>query len=166
MATNGGGPMTDTTRPTAAGVRAEPAGRRLDLWVLTVVYGYRFVPAGEWRPIPAEQRDRSHWAPPEGKYWPHYDAGIDESGYHVGHPVPRYSTDPAACAELKRHLWAGGRYNECRVEVSRSWVSVQLYPAEGDYFIKEEPTGTDPVAAECLAWCRVALLAELGRADR
>lgn len=77
---------------------------------------------------------------------------------------PRYSTDPAANAELKRHLWAKGVLAWSlsalcgAVILSITTVSVSTSHTE--------PIVTDPIAAEMLCWCKAALLAaiEEGRA--
>lgn len=126
------------TRPTEGEIRAEPAGRRLDAWVAEYVTSWK------------AQRVMCDF---NGIPWP------DE--------VPHYSTDPAACAELKRHLWESGVFAsiECETRIGTTlgpFVCVVLVPRNGDMdklISSNEDIATDPIAAECVAWCRAALIA-------
>lgn len=76
--------------------------------------------------------------------------------------ITRWSSEPAACAELQRRLWAGGRYYDLVVE--RDFVVATLWDeANIDAVHHREPIGGDPIAATCLAWCKVALIAALNK---
>jgi hypothetical protein len=138
------------TRPTIEEVRAEPAGRRLNAWVECLVFGNELY------------RSRT------SDYW--LVQTIDAKNHR---PVRVFSADPAACAELRRHLWASGLWlgkmgyglNRVVVELFGHDEHPDVPITETPYFVPRtahaEPIGTDPIAAECVAWCKVALLASL-----
>lgn len=175
------------TLPTADDVRSEPAGRRLDAWVAYHWFGWRWYPdkrrgmysfqpptvpksnelqIGVWTQYP--------WGPdvygPPIDGWPDKSKWYDDwdtSGrrwldhYHIESGFPRVSTDPAACAELRRHLWVSGRTYDVQVE-RKSVVATLWDENDMDVLHHKEPIGTDPIAAECAAWAKVALLAKIG----
>ncbi len=122
------------TRPTVDEVRAEPAGRRLDAWCEWLVFGHEIELLSSW------------WV----------------CGSHGRIPPERYSTDPAACAELRRHVIADKRWQYVNVQHYRDRVVVGTVPEpDVESWVEVEERGTDPIAAECVAWCKVALLASL-----
>ena len=133
------------TLPPDDEVRDEPAGRRLDAWV-------------EWLAF-----SREVWRNPISNEW---RLGKDRRN-DVG-MIRHYSTDTSACAELRRRLWEGGKYVEAMVATyygtanGSDGVSVRLDEMVGaNQHYHREPIGTDPIAAECCAWAKVAILAKI-----
>lgn len=115
-----------------------------------------------------------------GEYWRRSDGGI------VGVDDFRFSTDPAASAELRKKLIADGY--EIRIfhdldspslDSPRDVFLLRSQPelaggrcvavaVRGEkigkvrkYFSQYLPAGSDPIAAECLCLCRAALLAKI-----
>lgn len=122
---------------TEADVRSEPAGRRLDGWL--------------------------HESMGKVVNWRHGHPFSDEVGLLGWNMVPAYSTDPAACAELRRRLWASGKYTSLETRFAHDTVTAFTARQYLDLRRHVEPIGTDPIAAELVAWCKVALLAELSK---
>ena len=130
-------------RPSADDVRREPAGRQLDAWVAEYACGWSEV-RGEY-PFDQEPDFRWRGVPP---------------GWKLPTPIPHYSTDPAASAELRRHLWASGRYDKIAVEYRTD--RVRVFPTRNSMGpLVDEPVTGDPVAAEMLAWAKAAVLSVL-----
>ena len=122
------------TRPTRDAVRAEPAGRRLDGWL--------------------------HESMGKVVNWRYGHPFSDEVGLLGWNMVPAYSTDPAACAELRRHVIADKRWQFAQVRLYANHAAIALVPdPDVESWVEVEERGTDPIAAECVAWCKVALLA-------
>lgn len=139
-------------RPTIDEVRAEPAGRRLDAWVAEMM----------------------GWTEVKDRLWFDDDRGhkvVETDGYRPGSTVlddvPHYSTCPAACAaacaELRRHLWVSGQVVLMRTTYHDGKVAVAAIVANGPGGEHVEPIGIDPIVAECVAWCKVALIAALSK---
>lgn len=163
------------TRPTEGEIRAEPAGRRLDAWVHMHVMGKNAIWVAEEESV-IEKNDKSPFgftcnfggavftADREWLVNDWYDPDSDRE-------VPHYSADPTAYAELKRHLYASGEFAriECETCIGTTvgpFVCVVLVPRDGDMdklISSNEDIATDPIAAECVAWCRAALIAALNR---
>lgn len=120
-----------TTRPTADEIRNEPAGRRLDVWVATLVMGQ--TRSGE---CPLGAPDCPGKYTPQASRWP---------------CLPPYSTDIAAAWEVVLHLW---RLNhESRKTTSCSWTphNELVYKAHSSIFSEPEKAP--------LIICREALIA-------
>jgi hypothetical protein len=143
------------TRPTIDEVRAEPAGRRLDALVHEHIFGKRV----------SCIHDKATKVRPNSSL-----IRCDNCGKEFGSTThamavsawPAYSTDPAACAELRRHVIADKRWQYVNVQHYRDRVVVGTVPEpDVESWVEVEEHGTDPIAAECLCWSKVALLASL-----
>lgn len=112
--------------------------------------------------------------------FPYLMGGIGEVAYsypggtHVMdiRPLPAYSSDPAACAEVERELWRMGAALESRyVPRSRrdgiAGRAVAVVDGDNESEGRADISdGSDPIAARCLATCRAAVrFARAGKAS-
>jgi hypothetical protein len=146
---------TAMNRPTIDEVRDEPAGMRLDALVHEFIFGKR---------VPCIHDKVTKVSPNSSLI------RCDICGKSFGSTTsallwrwwPAYSTDPAACAELRRHVIADRRWQYVNVQHYRDRVVVGTVPEpDVESWVEVEEHGTDPIAAECVAWAKVAIIAEL-----
>lgn len=138
--------------PSQESIRSMKAGRELDIAVAELVIGCR---------------EKRKWKPNIGEWL--YDLVIPGGVNRIDFvepgacwsACPAYSTDPAASAELRRHLT---RHLEadCRWRHGHPATVTVSLPHRGATIDVTEPVTGDVVAAECAAWARVALLAAVG----
>lgn len=184
------------TKPSADDLRGMTAGRELDALVAYHLFGWRWYRDERrgrysFQPPTAPKMDddqigvwtQSPWGPgmysQPAEHWPAEDerfidwhrSGMRCRKYaQFESGVPAYSTDPAASAELRRHLVADRRWQEIQVRLYRDSVVLSLVPdpqTEPATFVEHtEPVTGDPVAAECAAWAKAAVLSVLAEAGQ
>jgi hypothetical protein len=124
--------------------------------------------AAELRELDAALARLMGWTEVGSRYMPEWWEG-KPPGKDSYHPVPEWSSDPAASAELKRWLWATHRYRGIDVKwwplLSTPAVTVFLEESSGRTWTADIPLGPDPVAAECEALARCAFKALAGKGE-
>lgn len=151
-------------------VRAATAGPVMDEWIAVRFFDYVYVNGTEEKSgVPytlCYPRQKAEEWVRMFKSSSISDTPATSSPYPYLSSLTRWSSDPAACTELERRLWASGKFRVIGSELYCSktvepHVTVFVQPFGGRAVVYEEPVGADPIAAKCLAWCKVAIIAEL-----